>query len=69
MGKRLTTKQLRDMVIKAEERDIEHIETFLESHPLDSDVNITVALELGNCIEDKQELVTMLKNVESKEEA
>jgi hypothetical protein len=38
--------QLREQAIEAEEKRIENINTFLETHPLDTDVNITVALEL-----------------------
>jgi hypothetical protein len=38
--------QLRKQAIEAEEQRIENINTFLETHPLDTDVNITVALEL-----------------------
>ncbi|WP_235851636.1 hypothetical protein [Heyndrickxia camelliae] len=41
---------LRQQAIESNERRISHLETFLEGLPLDTDINKTVALELGTAI-------------------
>ena len=46
--------------VKSNDRRIEHIQTFLDSFPLDTDVNKTVALELATMMafieKDSQEM-------------
>lgn len=55
--------ELRQQAIEAEKQRIERIKTFLETHPLDTDVNITVALELGTSILFIEKEIENLKNL------
>ncbi|WP_242290388.1 hypothetical protein [Bacillus cereus group sp. BfR-BA-01319] len=41
---------LRQQAIESNEQRILHLETFLDGFPLDTDVNKTVALEIGTAI-------------------
>lgn len=60
--------ELCQQAIEAEEKRIGRIEKFLETHPLDTDVNKTVALELGTCIMFIEKDIEKLKNAIKKEE-
>lgn len=53
--------ELRLQAIEAEERRMTTIQTFLDSFPLDSDTNKTIALELATRITDIEESIKELK--------
>jgi hypothetical protein len=55
--------QIRIQAIEAEEQRLERIYSFLETHPLDTDVNITVALELATSIEFIKKNIEKLKDL------
>jgi len=55
--------QLRKQAIEAEERRIEHILTFLDDLPLNTDVNKSIALELGTVVAFIRKNIKKLQNL------